>query len=105
MLWVTTPVTSSASACRGDATSRAPNRSASYTGPNAPEISTSHPLQEPASTWRICSEPFTPAGGFTAAAGAGPAGSTMRPTRAILAIHPIGLADVQGAAGAQVLQH
>src|SRR5207253_11382745 len=49
MLRVTTPVTSSASAWRGEATSRAPYCSASYTGPNAPPISTSHPLQDPAS--------------------------------------------------------
>jgi hypothetical protein len=41
----------------GEATSRAPNRPASYTGPNADAISSSHPLQDPASTCRSCTEP------------------------------------------------
>src|SRR5262245_44260281 len=103
ILRVTTPVTNSASACRGEATSRAPNRSASYTGPNAPEISTSQPLQEPASTCRICSEPRTPAGGFITGSGAGPARSTTRPTRKTLPIHPMPL--LRKATGTEVFQH
>src|SRR6478609_11298810 len=101
MLRVTTPVTSSPSACRGDATSRAPNRSASYTGPNTAEISTSQPLQEPASTCRTCNEPLTPAGGSIAGCGAGSARSTTRPTRKILPIHPIPLPVTRS----QVLEH
>src|SRR5664280_3430354 len=47
MFMVTGPVTSSASASRGEATKRAPNRSASYTGPNVEVISSSQPLHEP----------------------------------------------------------
>jgi hypothetical protein len=49
MFRVTGPVTRATSACRGEATSRAPYRSASYTGPKALPISISHPLHEPAS--------------------------------------------------------
>src|SRR5665647_3843296 len=96
MLWVTTPVASSPSAWRGEATKRAPNRSASYTGEKAPVISSSQPLQEPASTCRSCSEPVTPVGGAMVASGAFCAGSTMRPTRAILAIQPISASPCQG---------
>src|SRR5690606_39248885 len=76
----TGPVTSSASACRGEATSRAPYRSPSYTGPNTEAISTSQPLHDPASTCRICTDPASSA----ASAGASPlgrsgAGSATRP--------------------------
>src|SRR5690606_25349485 len=56
-LRVTGPVASTASAWRGEATSRAPYRSASCTGPNAEPISISHPLHEPASTCRSCTDP------------------------------------------------
>src|SRR5687768_4313276 len=55
MLRVTGPVTSSRSAWRGEATKWMPKRSLSYTGPVRPEISSSQPLQEPASTSRIAS--------------------------------------------------
>src|SRR5690349_19003172 len=96
MLRVTTPVTSSASACLGDATSRAPYCSASYTGPNAPPISISQPLQEPASTCRICSEPRTPAGGSTTGGGGGPPRSTTRPTCRIFLTHPMALLRSSG---------
>src|SRR3954451_2067187 len=89
MLRVTTPVTANASACRGEATRRAPKRSASYTGENAPDNSTSQPLHEPASTWRTCSDPAIPVGGDTAGAGFAAAGSTTRPMRRILPTHPI----------------
>ena len=90
MFRVTGPVTSSASACRGEATSRAPYRSASYTGPNAAPISTSHPLHEPASTCRICTEPPS------AVRGGGPFGGRAR--RARLG-DPAGLADLAPQAG------
>src|SRR5262245_38498841 len=105
MLCVTTPVTSSASTTRGEATGRAPNRPAAYTGPKAPEISISHPLHEPASTCRICSEPRTPAGGLTIGFGAVPDGSTIRPTAKILLIQPTAGPPLARAAGAQVFQH
>src|SRR5882672_7204505 len=55
MLRVTGPVTSSMSACRGEATKCSPKRSMSYTGPERPTISISQPLHEPASTCRIAS--------------------------------------------------
>lgn len=92
MLRVTGPVTSRASACRGDATSRAPYRSASYTGPKAPPISISQPLQEPASTCLSCIEPARVAaagGGVTS--GRGGAGSATRPVRMILRHSPTSL--------------
>src|SRR5205823_1229734 len=57
MFLVTGPVTSTASAWRGEATRRTPKRSASYTGPNVETTSSSQPLHDPASTWRIWSEP------------------------------------------------
>ena len=56
MLRVTGPVTSSMSAWRGEATKWMPKRSRSYTGLLRPWISTSQPLQEPASTCRMWSE-------------------------------------------------
>src|SRR5450631_292119 len=90
MLRVTTPVAMTPSAWRGEATTRAPNRSASYTEEKAPPISSSQPLQEPASTCRSCSEPVTPVGGATLASGGSSAGSTMRPTRRIVLIQLIG---------------
>src|SRR5450631_122634 len=90
MLRVTTPVAMIPSACRGEATTLAPNRSASYTEEKAPPISSSQPLQEPASTCRSCREPVTPVVGATVASGGSWAGSTMRPTRRILAIQLIG---------------
>src|SRR5690242_1337079 len=55
MLRVTGPVTRSRSACRGEATKCTPKRSLSYTGLVSPTISSSQPLQEPASTSRIAS--------------------------------------------------
>ena len=51
-----TPVTSSTSAWRGEATKWIPNRSMSYTGLLRAETSTSQPLQEPASTSLIASD-------------------------------------------------
>src|SRR3989338_8745771 len=56
MCLVTGPVTRSISACRGEATKWMPNRSASYCGLERLTISTSQPLQEPASTSRICKD-------------------------------------------------
>ena len=85
MFRVTTPVTSSASACRGEATSRAPYRSASYTGPNAAPISTSHPLHDPASTCRIWTEPRSPAPSGAAAPRRRRRGLRDSPVRADLA--------------------
>src|SRR5664279_3016215 len=90
MLRVTTPLTVSPSACRGEATRRAPKRSASYTDEKAPVSSISQPLQEPQSTCRSCSEPATPAGGSTVSPGGSAAGSTMRPARRILPIQLMG---------------
>src|SRR5215468_5116300 len=55
MLRVTGPVTRRRSAWRGEATKCTPNRSLSYTGLVSPVISSSQPLQEPASTSRIAS--------------------------------------------------
>jgi hypothetical protein len=71
MFRVTGPVTNTASACRGEATSLTPYRYASYTGPNADPISTSHPLQDPASTCRICTEPDSSAARLDLVAGPG----------------------------------
>ena len=87
MLWVTTPVTMRTSAWRGEATRRAPNRSASYTGPNAAPTSISHPLHEPVSTWRTWTLP-PKAAAADPAAGGGPAGfggsgSAIRPVERI----------------------
>ena len=56
MFRVTGPVTSSRSACRGLATKWMPKRSRSKTGLAVAAISSSQPLQLPASTWRTWSE-------------------------------------------------
>src|SRR5262245_19375215 len=56
MLRVTGPVTIRQSAWRGEATKCTPNRSRSECGPVRPPISSSQPLHEPASTWRMASE-------------------------------------------------
>src|SRR3990167_2615673 len=53
MFRVTGPVTSRQSAWRGEATKCRPNRSRSQCGPVRPAISSSQPLQEPASTCRM----------------------------------------------------
>src|SRR5690606_8191348 len=85
MFLVTGPVTTSASAWRGDATTRTPKRSASYTGPNAAANSASHALHDPESTWRTCSDPRNGAAagkGTGSGADDGP-GSVARPNRAI----------------------
>src|SRR5215471_20838868 len=55
MLRVTGPVTRRRSAWRGEATKCTPKRSLSYTGLVSPVISSSQPLQDPASTSRIAS--------------------------------------------------
>src|SRR3954451_3569669 len=83
MLWVTTPVTSTTSACRGDATSRGPYRSASYPGPKAAPTSISQPLQEPASTWRTCTLPASSGGRPGSRSGAAGAGSALLPAARI----------------------
>src|SRR6266540_1852227 len=100
MFRVTGPVTSSASACRGDATSRAPYRSASYTGPKAAPISISQPLQDPASTCRNCTDPRSAATGGSAVPGSrGGAGSATRPVRRILLSRPIRVPSRGGLVG------
>ncbi len=80
MFLVTGPVTSNPSACLGDATNRAPKRSASYTGPNADAISSSQPLHDPASTWRSWSDPMSSSGPAVASA-SGASASVTRRTR------------------------
>jgi hypothetical protein len=90
MFRVTGPVTSATSACRGEATSRAPYRSASYTGLKAAAISISHPLQEPASTHLTCTEPpNSRACGRTSPPERGGAGSATRPAARILRSRPM----------------
>src|SRR5437016_7297186 len=56
MFTVTGPVTTNASAWRGEAAMCMPNRSASYTGFMSAFISISQALQEPVSTSRIVSD-------------------------------------------------
>src|SRR5262245_20120048 len=91
MLRVTGPVTRSKSAWRGEATKWIPNRSLSYTGPVSPEISSSQPLQEPASTSRMASarprsrRVRAASSRATATAASSPAsGSVTTPVRKIL---------------------